>query len=44
MATVDFDHPSWRIAGATAASYLLVLVGLTLLLFVLPYLLVHFVL
>ncbi|GGL61905.1 hypothetical protein [Halocalculus aciditolerans] len=38
MATLDFDHPSWRTAGATAVSYLLILAGLTVLLFLLPYL------
>lgn len=38
MATIDLDHPSWRTAGATAVSYLLILAVLTVLLFVLPYL------
>ena len=43
MPTVDFDHPSWRVAGGTVVSYLLALVGITLVLFVLPFVLVHYV-
>ncbi|WP_458205014.1 hypothetical protein [Haladaptatus sp. NG-SE-30] len=34
----DFDHPSWMTAASTAASYLLVLAVMTVLLFGVPYL------
>lgn len=33
----QFDHPSWTTAVGTLASYLLVLVGMTLLFFGVPY-------
>ncbi|MCG1002568.1 MULTISPECIES: hypothetical protein [Halobacterium] len=33
----DFDHPSWVTALATFASYGLVLLAVTVLLFVVPY-------
>lgn len=32
------DHPSFRTAGGTAAGYLLILAGMTALLFLVPYL------
>lgn len=33
----EFDHPSFVTAAATAGSYLLILVAMTLVLFVVPY-------
>jgi hypothetical protein len=33
----DFDHPSWVTALATVASYGLVLLAMTVLLFLVPY-------
>jgi len=42
MSNVDLESPSWRAAGATLVSYLLVLAVVTVLLFVVPYLVVHF--
>ncbi|WP_266077282.1 hypothetical protein [Haladaptatus caseinilyticus] len=34
----DFDHPAWLTAASTIASYLLILVVMTVLLFGVPYL------
>lgn len=34
-----FDHPAWLTAAGTAAGYVLLLAAVTLLLFVVPYLL-----
>lgn len=36
---VDFDHPAWVTAAGTAGGYLVLLAVMTLLLFVVPYLL-----
>lgn len=38
MDLADYDHPSWLTAVGTAASYGVVLLGMFLLLFVVPYL------
>ncbi len=36
--TETFDHDAWLTAGATGVSYLLVLLGVFVVLFVVPYL------
>ncbi|WP_327052755.1 hypothetical protein [Halomicrococcus gelatinilyticus] len=38
-APAEFDHPAWLTAASTAASYLLILAVMTVLLFGVPYLL-----
>ncbi|MEE6208557.1 hypothetical protein U3A55_00080 [Salarchaeum sp. III] len=37
MSVQSFDHPSWTAALGTLVSYLLVLVGMTVLFFGVPY-------
>ncbi len=38
----NFDHPAWLTAVSTFASYLLILVAMTVLLFGVPYLIFSF--